>query len=127
MKDLNSNLIYSYTRAQAIADGMLIDVSETAQEAGIKYPVALTKALWYDLIVPSEEMRDIGQTTEGRLWDLLFLFVLFARNVTDAQFLFRCLFLMKPSAAPESKTIQAHIGPGDFGEPVITFMLPEED
>jgi hypothetical protein len=36
----DSELIHSYSRAQAIADGVLIDVSETAKEVGIVFPVA---------------------------------------------------------------------------------------
>ena len=40
-----ADLIHSYTRAEAIADGVLIDVSATAREAGFKYPVALTAAV----------------------------------------------------------------------------------
>jgi hypothetical protein len=35
-------LIHRYSRADAIRDGVLIDVSETARAAGIRYPVALT-------------------------------------------------------------------------------------
>jgi hypothetical protein len=37
-------LIHAYTRAEAIRDSVLIDVSATAKEAGLKYPVALTAA-----------------------------------------------------------------------------------
>ena len=42
----NFDLIHSYTRAQAIADGVLVDVSATAREAGIRFPVALTCAVY---------------------------------------------------------------------------------
>src|SRR5262249_48790011 len=35
-----------YTRAEALPDGVLIDGSETAREAGIRWPVALTRAAW---------------------------------------------------------------------------------
>jgi uncharacterized protein YunC (DUF1805 family) len=38
-------VIHAYTRAQAIEDGTLVDVTETAKEAGIKYPTAVTEAL----------------------------------------------------------------------------------
>jgi hypothetical protein len=34
-----TQLIYSYTRAQAIADGVLVDVSELAREAGFRFPL----------------------------------------------------------------------------------------
>ena len=40
------DLIHSYTRQQAIEDGVLMDVSETAKEAGVRFPVALTRAVW---------------------------------------------------------------------------------
>lgn len=36
----------TYSRAQALEDGVLVDVSETAREAGIKLPVALTATVW---------------------------------------------------------------------------------
>jgi hypothetical protein len=42
----NADLIHRYTRADAIRDGVLSDVSETAKEAGIRWPVALTAAVW---------------------------------------------------------------------------------
>jgi hypothetical protein len=41
-----ADLIHRYTRADAIRDGVLIDVSVVAREAGVRYPVALTRAVW---------------------------------------------------------------------------------
>ena len=38
-------VIFSYTRAQAIEGGVLIDVTPTALEAGFRFPVAATAAL----------------------------------------------------------------------------------
>ena len=38
-------IIFSYTRAQAIADRVLVDVTPTALEAGFRFPVAATSAL----------------------------------------------------------------------------------
>ena len=38
------DFIHRYTRAEAIRDGVLIDVSATAREAGFRYPVALAAA-----------------------------------------------------------------------------------
>ena len=40
----NVDLVHRYTRADALRDGVLIDVSAVAREAGIRYPVALTRA-----------------------------------------------------------------------------------
>jgi predicted sugar kinase len=39
-------IIYTYTRSQAIADGFQVEVSKMAQEAGITYPVFLTRAVY---------------------------------------------------------------------------------
>jgi len=38
-------VIYGYSREQAIADGVLIDVSELAREAGFRILVAVTAAV----------------------------------------------------------------------------------
>ncbi|HKI36594.1 MAG TPA: DUF6573 family protein [Gemmataceae bacterium] len=47
----SADLIHRYTRADALRDGVLIDVSATAREAGFKYPVALTAAAWVKCVV----------------------------------------------------------------------------
>ena len=65
-------VIYAYTRAQAIADGVLVDVTETAKEAGFKLPVAITEAL-QNRITPTKADTAIGQDYDGRLWDVLWL------------------------------------------------------
>ena len=38
--------ISAYTRAQAIEDGILVDVSDTAREAGFNIPVTVTRTVW---------------------------------------------------------------------------------
>ncbi len=65
--------IYSYSRKQAIADGVLVDVSIMAQEAGIKYPAAVTRRVWDELVVPDEDSRKEGQSEPGRMWDILWM------------------------------------------------------
>jgi len=40
-----NDIIFSYTRAQAIEDGVLVDVSELAREASFRYPVAVTQGV----------------------------------------------------------------------------------
>ena len=124
------DVIFSYTRAQAIADGVLVDASETAKEAGVVFPVAVTDAVWRGYVVPDDELRgSFGQSEQGRLWDILMVFVVAAKQSNGQQQIqFPVLFLMKPHAAgSETVLLKAHCGPGDHGEPVITIMLPHED
>jgi len=40
--DVFGEVICSYIRAHAIEDGMLVDVSALAKEAGFRYPMAVT-------------------------------------------------------------------------------------
>ena len=42
----DAEVIYTYTRAQALEDGVLVDVSEMAKEAGVRFPVALTATVY---------------------------------------------------------------------------------
>lgn len=121
------NLIYSYTRAQAIADGVLIDVTDAAKAYGFKVPVAITDHLFTVYVDAPARLEAEGQSTAGRLHDLLTLALIAARTSkgTDRAY-FKVAFLMAPG---RSETVQviAHIGPGDTAEPVLTIMLPEDD
>ena len=62
------NFIYSYTRAQALADGVLIDVTAQAKTLGFRVPVAVTDNLYngYVAFVPPG-LESEGQSTAGRL------------------------------------------------------------
>ncbi len=48
-------VISTYTRAQAIEDGVLIDPGSMAKEAGFKWPVALTADAWADCVAWTED------------------------------------------------------------------------
>jgi len=71
--DFFGSVISVYTRAQAIEDGVLIDVSDIAKEAGIKYPVAVTQRVWADIVKPEEVLRRYCQEEDGRLWDIVWM------------------------------------------------------
>ena len=120
--------IYSYTREQAIDDGVLVDISATAAEAGIKWPVACTTKVWSDYIVPDERSRPQGQSESGRLWDLVWMLGWAIRRgeVRDSYGIFSAYFIMKERQRRLIK-FKTVVGPGDNGEPVITVMMPDED
>ena len=61
-------LISSYTRAEALADGVLVDVSETAREAGFVLPVALTRAAWDACVALSPAAKRACNDEGGRLY-----------------------------------------------------------
>ena len=126
--DIEPEVIYAYTRQQALADGVLVDASVLAKEAGFLWPVALTERLYHSYVVPELNLVAEGWSPEGRLWDLLFVLrfaIAKARN-TDT-ILFKVLFLMTPGAAPVPIELKAVCGPGDDGEPVLTILERDED
>jgi hypothetical protein len=120
-------VIYRYTRAQAIADGVLVDLTEWAKETGFKIPVACTQAVWEQWIVPPERMRQEGQSERGRGHDLLWmLFLAIRKSKRDCALIFAVLFLQSPRRTV-SVQFKAICGPGDHGEPVLTILLPDQD
>lgn len=124
-------VIFGYTRAQAISDGVLIDVSAMAKQAGFTVPVAMTSAAWSDCVEWSE--RDSGlqihQDESGRLWDVLWMAHLAARRTQGGTVAFTLLRVPRggKERMPRKATLHMHIGPGDLAEPVCTMMMLGED
>lgn len=124
--------IYVYSRAQAIADGVLVDVTETAKEAGFSCPVALTASVWSDCVAWRDEdtKRQTPQDESGRLWDVLWMARQVASTSRQGSRVAVPLHRVPPggySVTPRPVVLQMSIGPGDDGEAIITIMLPDED
>ena len=121
------NIIYAYTRAQAIADGVLVDVTEAAKAIGFKLSTVVTDHLFHDYVEVPVDLDGEGQSVTGRLHDLMVLALFAARKAVNTdRVTFKVDFLMAPGRK-ETVDVVAHIGPGDHGEPVLTIMLPEDD
>ena len=132
MEEVFGPVISSYTRAQAIEDGVLADVTELAAEAGFVVPVAITAAVHADIaeIPPSKSHQDY----KGRLWDVLWMGYLAARAAgrrvvreggevpQDMRYK-----LIMPVGRRTYYSLKMHSGPGDDGGQVITIMRPDED
>jgi hypothetical protein len=127
----DDDVIYRYTRAQALEDGVLVDAGPVAREAGFRIPVALTSAVWADCVEWSEKLADVaGQSERGRLWDVLWMAGHAARvhrNSGADRVSFSMLRIPKGGRRAERVELSVHIGAGDDGEPVATVMWPHED
>lgn len=120
------DLIHAHTRADAIEDGTLVDVSETAREAGIRSTLALTRAVWADVedVPPS---KNGIQDVRGRLWDLVWMARHAAANVTHPEekdsIFFRLVMHVGRNTYYRARMVCA---PGGDGEPVLTILRPDE-
>jgi hypothetical protein len=137
LHSLFGEVIHSYSRADALRDGVLVELpADLCREAGVIVPVAVSAEVWH-LIDPGNLDQMPGQSITGRTWDLLWMFSNAARASCGrhrSTVVFRCTFLicreaLRGTEIIERKTVtfRAICCPGDQGEPVITIMLPWED
>ena len=133
LEDIFGPVIMSYTRAQALEDGVLVDAGALAQEAGFHWPVALTRAVWEDCIAweDADNHSQVYQDQTGRLWDVLFMAAMAIRQSSNGGDQLRFTLHRVPrngySSRAEVVTVKLVVGPGDHGEPVITLLQPLED
>ena len=104
--ELFGPVISSYSRAQAIEDGVLVDITEQARQQRFVFPMAMTSALWDKCTV--ENLRHVLTQLHQEI----------KSAVPDCdQLKFAILGF----------TIKCVVGPGDDPRPVITLMLEDED
>src|SRR6185295_7314523 len=88
-------------REGAIQAGALIDVTPTALELGITFPVTVTRPLWEAGIVTNQPLPEEDQT--GRLRDILMAFRLRLASLTTVSPLldFPVLLTLPPNRVPQ--------------------------
>ena len=121
-------VIYSYTRAQAVADGVQVDASKVAAEAGIRFPVFLTRTVFDAFVTVPEGVT--GQDEAGRLWDIVWMLrfgILRSRPGCDR--IPVAFYVRNDNRTARLVKLIATCGALDIDnpQPAITLMLPDED
>lgn len=113
-------------RTQAIQDGILIDVTPTAQQLGLTFPVTITKPLWDIGIVTNQSLPEAEQA--NRLRDVLMAFRLRLASLATISPLidFPALLAMPPSTVPQPVPLFAIIQPDGANQANVTLLLPNE-
>jgi hypothetical protein len=131
-KDQNTEpfgpVIYSYTRAQAVADGFQVEVSKTAREAGISLPVFLTRSVFDSFVAVPPDVT--AQDEAGRLWDILWMLRMAIRRARPGvDRIPVALYVRNDNHAAKLVELVATCGPLDLDEPqpAITIMMADED
>ncbi|MEQ1793447.1 MAG: DUF6573 family protein [Nitrospira sp.] len=113
-------------RTRAIQDGILIDVTPTAQQLGLTFPVTITKPLWDIGIVTNQSLPEAEQA--NRLRDILMAFRLRLASLATISPLidFPALLAMPPSTVPQPVPLFAIIQPDGANQANVTLLLPNE-
>ena len=124
----HSEVVYAYTRAQAVADGVQVEVSKVAAEAGIRFPVFLTRTVYDAFVTVPEGVT--AQDEAGRLWDIVWMTrfaILRARPGVDR--IPVALYVRNDNHRAKLVKLIATCGPLDIDDPApaITLMMPDED
>jgi hypothetical protein len=128
LTDLFRPSIYTYTRKQALADGLQIDVTTTAAEAGIRFPFFITRVVFdaYVTVPPGVT----GQDEAGRLWDLVWMTRFgIIRSGSGRDRIPVALYVRNDNHRSRLVKLVGVCGPLDMDDPqpAITLMLPDED
>jgi hypothetical protein len=121
-------VIFVYSRAQAVADGYQVEVTKTAQEAGIKFPMFLTRAVFDNYVAVPEGVT--GQDEAGWLWDLVWMMrfaILRSHGHTDR--LPVALYVRNDNHRAKLVKLIATCGALDVDDPspAIALMMPDEN
>ena len=126
-------VVYAYSRAQAVADGVQVEVTKVAQEAGIRFPVFLTRGVYDAYVTVPPDV--FGQDEAGRLWDIVWMLrfaIIRSKPGKDGQcgtHLPVALYVRNDNVRSRLVKLVATCGPLDMDDPspAITVMLPDED
>lgn len=121
-------IISTYTRQQAIDDGILINLSISfPQESRMfKWPVACTSAVW-ELIESAAQKDEVEVAVY--VWDVCWMAyrtITAARKESDCLF-FKVLLPLRDKSKPKNLKLMCGPAGPDDPSPALTIMLPEED
>jgi hypothetical protein len=126
MEDIFGEVIYSYSRKQAIDDGVLVDLNQfiPVHESGYKYPIVCTDTVW-NIIDAAVQDKSKCNDYNGVVWDILHM----SRNMQVKTWETGCLFevIINGPKGQLNHILKIECSPGDNAEPVLTVMLPFED
>lgn len=127
-KSVFGEVLYSYTRAQAVADGVQMEVTSVALEAGIRFPAFLNRTVFDSYVAVPPGVS--GQDEAGRLWDIVWMLRFAIGKAAPGQSrLPFALYVKNGNRAPRLVKLIAMCGALDANDPqpAITVMMPGED
>ena len=131
-------VVHVYTRAQAIADGGLFDVTDTEGGRLFGVPVAITAGLHADIndfpndgSIQGEKAQDWQRRRfEVRLWDVMFVGLTLGSSCPKNELVYTIEMPVNRPGGNVARTknyrVKMVVHGGDNGERVYTFMRRDE-
>lgn len=132
--DHGTDVIFSYSRADALRDGNLVDLTRVAKMMGFRFPLAITDSLLFEVLgdLPADSIAPVASKSGPNLaqktnWFLAHVRIKALLNQTWDM-------ITQSQSAPldqitfnfEAIEVIVHIGPGDTAEPVFTLMTSRD-
>jgi hypothetical protein len=134
--------IFSYSTKQAVEDGVLVKIdSVILKEIGIKFPVYLTDTVYKRYVEVPTDAKGL-QDINGRLFDMLYMFALAAKQTGSGYLKYKFTCLLRKDAITQENESKTGLSPFhrevtlkavctaqdiDDTSPAIFIMLPSED
>ncbi len=114
--------INAYTRAQALADGVLVDLTQLPMiRQQWRHPMACTYTVWS---IIKEAAAQEGNELTCLLYDVSTMARIASRIAGGTS---TNTIRFKVILGHRNQPLKLHVGPGDTSESVLTLMLPDED
>ena len=119
---MSNDIISCYTRADAIADGVFIDVTDLAKQVGFIVPVAITSNLYHSHIKQEEEQATEYKTRVFLM--LMYRAIQEGKNQVDNRL--SAYICFKDNEDTEVQAVMEATSPED-PSPAMNIMLPEDN
>jgi hypothetical protein len=125
----DAEVIYSYTRAEALADGQQVlltgELADMARQAGWRYPVYITDTVW-NVVEAAIANKKHCNDLKGVIWDILYMARRVGREVSPDTRIFEVII----TGTGRRRVYQFYIqvGPTDIDnpDPALTIMSHED-
>lgn len=113
------------SRADALDDGVLVDISAEARNVSFRYPVAMTRAAWNRCVHNNDRSSKTDQTERLRqVLKVLRMEILGNPNCSTVSFDVK---IRNDDGSIRNVKLKSTCGPGDDAEPVITILLANQN
>lgn len=124
----DADVISTYTRAEAIEDGFLVDLMQGEMlevcKQHFSWPIACTNTV-FSIMQKAVENKKHCNDYAGILHDMLHMSKVYYQRIDDSSRYFKVI--ITGAGRKRNYVFKMMVHAGDHGEGVVTIMMPNED